>query len=65
MLGSWDCTVKRANGLLPENEVIVLQYPPKRPDRFWGPPILLFISIGWHFPQGKTAGARNSTLNFI
>jgi len=65
MLGSWDSTVTRANGLLAENEVIVLQYPQKCPDRFWDPQILLFISNGCHVPQGKTAGACNSTLNFI
>lgn len=65
MLGSWDSTVTRVTGLLAGNEVIVLQYPPKCPERFWGPPVLLFISNGWHFPQGKMAGPCNSTLNFI
>jgi len=64
MLGSWDSTDMRANGLLAENEEIVLWYPQKCPDRFWNPQIFLFISTGCHFPQGKMAGL-NSTLSFI
>ena len=65
MLGSRNSSVTIPTGLLADNEGIVLQYPPKCPDRFWRPTFLLFFSTGWHFPQGKTAVACNSTLNFI